>query len=354
MLEDEQKSDYIIRQVQLLVVDTDQRIYIEAMTGKKQIPPLPKIMRKTKKTPSLGVDAHIDFCNDLLDRAGASLMAQQNAALGIPSESHYTPRLSSKGDQNKSKGRRRKSEESGEESVTDAFEQKLEVARRELTSSSHLQDTNTKKRVKERRQRSQPEQLVVEFPTEDHRAAHRASRRKNRPEYSDPPSMVVSRKSRHSLKDDSERTADTEVSFNTAIEELNRKDSKDREKKKNKKKKKKQILGDFDDEFDWSESSIVWGDEELSSDEESPQPRQVCEGSSSAKDPSGMNFSTHKMFRRSTGGGGSVLSCGGRSRDPACSSSRSVMSSGSFRSERSNPLWQSFSVMNISRKQLEP
>ena len=326
------------------------------MTGKKQIPPLPKIIRKTKKTPPLEVDAHIDLCNDLLDRAGASLMAQQNAALGIPSESHYTPRLSSKGDQHKRSKGRRVSEESGEESVTDAFEQKLEIARRELTSSSHLQDTNTKKRVKERRQRSQPEQLVVEFPTEDHRAAHRASRRKNRPECSDPPSMLskdLSRKGRHSLKDDSERTADTEVSFNTAIEELNRKDSKDREKKINKKKKKKQILGDFDDEFDWSESSIVWGDEELSSDEESPQPRQVCDESSSAKDPSGMNFSTHKAFRRSTGGG-SVLSCGGRSRDPACSSSRSVMSSGSFRSERSNPLWQSFSVMNISRKQLEP
>lgn len=318
------------------------------MTGKKQIPPLPKIIRKTKKTPPLEVDARIDLCNDLLDRAGASLMAQQNAGLGIPSESHYTPRLSSKGDQNKSKGRCRKSEESGEDSVADAFEKKLEVARRELTSSSHLQVTNTK-RAKERRQQRQPEQLVVEFPTEDHRAAHRASRRKSRPEGSDPSSMVVSRKSRHSLKDESERTADTEVSFDTAIEELN---SKDREKKK--KKKKKQILGDFEDEFDWSESSIVWGDEELSSDEESPQPRQVCEGSSSAKDPSGMNFSTHKAFRRSTGGGGSVISCGGRSRDPACSSSRSVMSSGSFRSERSNPLWQSFSVMNISRKQLEP
>ena len=207
------------------------------MTGKKQIPPLNKIMRKTKKTPPLEVDAHIDLCNDLLDRAGASLMAQQNGAVGIPSESHYTPRLSSKGDQHKRSKGRRVSEESGEESVTDAFEQKLEIARRELTSSSRLQDTNTKKRVKERRQRSQPEQLVVEFPTEDHRAAHRASRRKNRPECSDPmPSMVVSRKGRHSLKDDSERTADTEVSFNTAIEELNRKDSKDREKKKNKKK----------------------------------------------------------------------------------------------------------------------
>ena len=316
------------------------------MTGKKQIPPLHKIMRKTKKPPPLEVDAHIDLCNDLLDRAGASLMAQQNAALGIPSESHYTPR-SNRGDLNRAKGRH-KSEESGEESVTDAFEQKLEVARRELTSSSHLQDTNTK-RVKERRQRCQPEQLVVEFPTENHRVAHRASRRKNRPECSDPPSMamVVSRKSRHSLKDDSERTADTEVSFNTAIEELN---SKDREKKK----KKKQILGDFTDEFDWSESSIVWGDEECSSDEESPQPRQVCEESSSARDPSGMNFSTNKMFRRSTGGGGSVISCGGRSRDPACSSSRSVMSSGSFRSERSGSLWQSLSGRNISRKQLEP
>jgi hypothetical protein len=311
------------------------------MTGKKQIP---KIMRKTKKTPPLEVDAHIDLCSDLLDRAGASLMAQQNAALGIPSESHYIPR-SNKGDLNRAKGRH-KSEESGEESVADAFEQKLEVARRELTSSSHLKVNNTK-RVKERRQRRQPEQLVVEFPTENHRAAHRASRRKNRSsECSDPTSMVVStRKSRHSLKDDSERTADTEVSFNTAIEELNSKD-------RGKKKKKKQILGDFTDEFDWSESSIVWGDEECSSDEESPQPRQVCEESSSAKDPSGMNFSTHKMFRRSTGGGGSVLS--GRSRDPACSSSRSVMSSGSFRSERSNPLWQSFSAMNISRKQLEP
>lgn len=311
------------------------------MTGKKQTHTNPlTAMWKAPKPPASEVETHIDICNDLLERAGASLTERSAAADG---KSKKTSRRS-RGGQCRPKGKHGH-KEPDDESVTDAFETKLgAVANTKMCVEGRRKDLMVD--YQERRRRRQSEQLVVEFPHENVRA-HRAQRSFSEPDA--PPMTKESRKDR--LKNNiSDRTAETEVSFDEAIEELG---SKDREKKKKRKKKKKEILGDFTDQLDWSESSIVWGDEECSceecsSDEESPQP----------KDPGGVNFSTSTMFRRSTDGGRSVLSGSSsrRSRDPTCS--RSVMSADlnvSFRSVDSrSKLWQSLSTMNVSRKKLEP
>ncbi|KAL7435293.1 hypothetical protein ACHAXM_004625 [Skeletonema potamos] len=180
-----------------------------------------------------------------------------------------TSRRSRCGQHRPPKGRHQP-EEAGKESIKDAFERKLEAV------------AITKRRVKgrreelvvdfqERRCRRQSEQLVVEFPSANARAyrAHRSF------DSSIPPLAKESRKTRLT-NDISERTVDTEVSFEEVTEDRN---NRFKETTKNKTKK-QQVLGDFTDKFDWSESSIVWGDEECSSDEES----------SSARDPNDKNL----------------------------------------------------------------
>lgn len=308
------------------------------MSGTKQSRTNPlQAMWRTPKTPASEVDEHIDLCNDLLERVDASWAERANAAAA--GGGMKTSRRSRCGQHRPPKGRHQP-EEAGKESMKDAFERKLEAV------------ASTKRRVKgrreelmvdfqERRCRRQSEQLVVEFPSANARAyrAHRSF------DASIPPLVKESRKTRLT-NDISERTVDTEVSFEEVTEDRN---SRFKETTK-KKTKKQQVLGDFTDKFDWSESSIVWGDEECSSDEES----------SSARDPNGVNFARSTKFRRSSDQRRSILSSRSgsrRSREPSCS--RSLMSADlSFRSVESsgsnNPLWQSFSTLNVSFKKLEP
>jgi len=303
-----------------------------------RINPLQKMWKAPKPSTS-EVETHIDMCNDLLGRAGASMTERANAAADGKSEAKIFRR--SRGGQHRPKGKH-EPEALGQETDIDPFEAKLKAVaitnRRVKGSQEELMVD-----FQERRRRRQSEKLVVDFPSESARA--RRIRRAHRTIAS---TTTESRKPR--LKN-SVRTTDTEDSFDDVIEGINRNDRVKNQKKEEKKKKKNQILGDFTDKFDWSESSIVWGDEECSSDEGSSRSHEVCK-----LDPSGANF-TSTMFRKSSGGERSILSGSGhrgrrRSRDPTFS--RSVMSAGSTESSRSIPLWQSFSAMNVSRKKLEP
>jgi hypothetical protein len=311
------------------------------MQGKKQSRTNPlQTMWRAPKPPAFEVEEQIDLCNELLERVDVSLTERANATDGKKFKT--SSRSRARGGQHRPpKGKH----EPGKESVKDAFEKKLEAV---AITKRHVKGRREELMVDfpERRCRRQSERLVVEFPSENARA-HRA----HRYAASAPPLKKKSRKYR--LKN-SELTADTEVSFDELIEDLNSTD-----KETTKKKEKKQMLGDFTHKFDWSESSIVWGDEECSSDEETSKPHEAYEPSS-AKDPSGMNFTTSAKFRslKRSDRGRSILSRGGcrRSRDPTCS--RSVMSadlsSRSMESTGSNPLWQSLSTLNVSCKKLEP
>jgi hypothetical protein len=314
-----------------------------------------QVMSKAAKPPVSAVESHIDKCNELLGRAGASLEERANV-LATDGKSSVPKML------RRSRGGHRTTrispEEPRREADADSFETKLKDTantRRRVKGKQEELLVGFKDSDKERNHRRHSEKLVVDFPSEHTRTrrAHRSiatswtkgptsesakARRAHR-------SMATSwtKGSREPTLENSIRTADTELSFEDAI---NDPDSYVREiRKKKEKKGKKQTPGDLADQFDWSESSIVWGDEECSSDEESSN-SQVC------------NFSSTIFTSRSSSGGGerSIVSCNGRRRprDPACSRSFMDLSFRSTDSCPSNFLWQSFSSMNVSRKKLEP
>eukprot|EP00574_Skeletonema_japonicum_P005193 CAMPEP_0201717450 /NCGR_PEP_ID=MMETSP0593-20130828/3179_1 /ASSEMBLY_ACC=CAM_ASM_000672 /TAXON_ID=267983 /ORGANISM="Skeletonema japonicum, Strain CCMP2506" /LENGTH=247 /DNA_ID=CAMNT_0048207507 /DNA_START=239 /DNA_END=982 /DNA_ORIENTATION=- len=226
----------------------------------------------------------------------------------------------------RSRGGQYSPKEPGKESDTDSFETKLRataITKRRVKGSQEQVMVD----FKERRHRRQSEKLVVEFPSDSARA-RRAHRMKT--------ALMTKGSSKPCLKN-SIRTIDTEVSF----EDVTKAPNSSSDKKMDEKKGKGKILGDFTDKFDWSESSIVWGDEGCSFDEESPH--GVC-GFTSAKDTSEVNFTASNLFRKSS--------------RRSIASSRSLISADlSFRSaksRRSATQWQSFPKLNVSRKKLEP
>jgi len=259
-------------------------------------------------------EAHIDKCNNM----HASLAERANANEAAEAKIRR-----------RSRGGQYSPKEPGKESDTDSFETKLRataITKRRVKGSQEQVMVD----FKERRHRRQSEKLVVEFPSDSARA-RRAHRMKT--------ALMTKGSSKPCLKN-SVRTIDTEVSF----EDVTKAPNSSSDKKMDEKKGKGKILGDFTDKFDWSESSIVWGDEGCSFDEESPH--GVC-GFTSAKDTSEVNFTASNLFRKSSSG--EVRSI---------ASSRSLISADlSFRSaksRRSATQWQSFPKLNVSRKKLEP
>lgn len=268
-------------------------------------------MWKASTPPSS--EAHIDKCNNL----HASLGERANANNNKAAEAKIRRR---------SRGGQHRPKEPGKESDRDSSETKpraVAITKRRIKGSQEQLVVD----FKERRRRRKSEKLVVDFPSDSARArrAHQmnaASR--SRTKGSAKPHLK-----------NSIRTIDTEVSFEDVIKAPNSND-----KKKNEKKGKRQILGDFTDKLDWSESSIVWGDEWCSCDEESSH--EVCEFIP-AKDPSEVNSN---LFRKSSDGERSIASSG--------SLMLANLSVRSVESRQSTTLWQSFSKLNVSRKKLEP
>ncbi len=318
-----------------------------------------QVMSKAAKPPVSAVESHIDKCNELLGRAGASLEERAHVLAADGKSSVPKMRRRSRGGHRTT---RISPEEPKREADADSFETKLKDTantRRRVKGKQDELLVGFKDSDKERRHRRHSEKLVVDFPSE-HTRTRRAQRRSIAASWTKGStsestkarrahrSIATSwtKESREPVLKNSTQTADTEISFEDAINDPNSYVREIREKKNKEKKGKKQAPGDLADQFDWSESSIVWGDEECSSDEESSN-SQVC------------NFSSTNFTSRSSSGGGerSTVSCNGRRRrprDPACS--RSFMDH-SFRSTDSCPsnfLWQSFSSMNVSRKKLEP
>lgn len=295
----------------------------EVMTAgnNKKNAPMHQLWKKSPN-PTASVEAHIDRCNDLPERAVGSSSSKKTDRTRVDGALERSSRRSA---QHRSK-LKHESNKSGEKSAANAFETKsnaiaytkrvkggreeLVVDFQENRRRHHSEQQESRRRHSEPQQRirRQSEKLVVDFPTKNPRAHHRSPRRTLASS-----TAPMTKESRKTTLKDSDRTAETDVSLvDEAIEELIIKEEEN---------KKKNIQLQVTSELDWSQSSIVWGDEECSSDEESPQLR--------------------------------------RSRDPASSRSfMSLMSSDrSFRSlesSRSNPLWRSFSAMNVSRKQLEP
>lgn len=285
-----------------------------------------QLMSKAPKSPASAVESHIDKCNELLSRA--SLTEGANVAADGKS-SVPKMRRRSRGGQRRPKGRIGP-EEPGKEADVDSFQTKLQgaaITKRRVKGSQEELLVGFKDRDKERRRRRHSEKLVVEFPSESARArrAHRSIATSWTKGSREP---VLKNRS-------SVRTADTEVSFDDVI---NVPDSHDGEKKEKKDRRHTYV----DHKFDWSESSIVWGDEECSSDEES-----------SNSHTGGVNFTS-----RTSDGGRSIPSGNSRrrsrARDPAHSRGFMDLSFRSTDSCQSNSLWQSFSSMNVSRKKLEP
>lgn len=294
-----------------------------------------QVMSKAPKPPASAVESHIDKCNELLARA--SLTEGANVAADGKS-SVPKMRRRSRGGQRRPKGKIGP-EEPGKEADVESFETKLQgaaITKRRVKGSQEELLVGFKDRDKERRRRRHSEKLVVEFPSESARArrAHRSI------------ATSWTKGSREPVLKNSVRTADTEVSFDDVINDPN---SHDREKKE--KKDRRHTYGDLAHKFDWSESSIVWGDEECSSDEESSNSQ--ARNFSSAKGAGGVNFTS-----RTSDGGRSIPSGNSRrrsrARDPAHSRGFMDLSFRSTDSCQSNSLWQSFSSMNASRKNLEP
>ncbi len=270
-------------------------------------------MWKAPKPPTS--DTRIDKCNNL---HAASLGERVSADNNKAAEAKIRRR---------SRGGQHRPKEPGKESDSDSFEKPKAAAitkRRAKGSQEQLVVD-----FKERRRRPKSEKLVVDFPSAPRaRRAHQmnaASR--SRTKMSTKPHLK-----------NSIRTIDTEVSYEDAIKAINSYD-----KKKNEKKGKRQLLGDLD-KLDWSESSIVWGDEWYCCDEESSH--EVYEFIP-AKDPSEVTLTaTSNLPRQSSGGERSIAS------------SRSLMSANlsdrSVESRQSTTLWQSFSKLTVSRKKLEP
>ncbi|KAL7493062.1 hypothetical protein ACHAWT_002863 [Skeletonema menzelii] len=285
-----------------------------------------QVMSKAPKPPASAVETHIDKCNELLGRA--SLTEGANVAADGKSSVPKMRRRSRGIGQRRPKGKI--------VADVDSFETKLQdaaITKRRVKSSQEELLVGFKDRDKERRRRRHSEKLVVEFPSESARArrAHRSI------------TKSWTKGSKEPVLKNSIRTADTEVSFDDVINNPN---SHDREKKENKDK--RHTYGNLDRKFDWSESSIVWGDEECSSDEESSN-FQVRNFSSA--------IDAGEVTSRTSGGGRSIVPSGKSrrsSRDPTCSRSFMDLSFRSTDSCQSNSLWQSFSSMNVSRKKLEP
>ncbi len=268
-----------------------------------RIGPLQAMWKAPKPPPTS--DTHIDECNNLHASLGERASTDNNKA------AEAKIRRRSRCGQHRPK-------EPGKESDSDSFEKPRAVAitkRRTKGSQEQLVVD-----FKERRRRRKSEKLVVDFPSAPR--ARRAHQMKAA-------SRSRTRGSTEPHLKNSIQTIDTEVSFEDVIKPP----------KKNKKKGKRQVLSDLD-KLDWSESSIVWGDEWYCCDEESSH--EVCEFIP-AKDPSEVKSN---LLRKSSGGERSIAS------------SRSLMSANlsvrSVESRHSTTLWQSFSKLTVSRKKLEP
>ncbi len=269
-----------------------------------RIGPLQAMWKATKPPTS---DTNIDNCNNL----HASLVERASA-------DNQRPKI-----RRRSRGGQHRPKEPGKESDSDSFDKARAVAitkRRDKGSQEQLVVD-----FKERRRRRKSEKLVVDFPSAPRaRRAHQMNAA----------SRSRTKGSTKSHLKNSIQTIDTEVSYEDVVRPSSRND-----KKKKEKKGKRQVLSDLD-KLDWSESSIVWGDEWYCCEEETSH--EVCEFIP-AKDPGEVNSN---LLRKSSGGERSIAS------------SRSLMSANlsvrSVESRQSPSLWQSFSKLTVSRKKLEP
>ena len=226
-----------------------------------------------------------------------------------------------------SRGGQQKTIES-EDSHAVALKKRL-VTRRNIDRIEEGSQKQCNSRERSRKHRHRSEQLMVEFPSQ--KVRDRESGRKTKKE----PKKSLSK------NDISDRTAETVDSYIHNIEK--------------EKRKKKQLLGDFEDSFNWSQSSIVWGDEECCSYVDPSDACDVCKLSNAyAAESTGVKNEISTKSSRSSNRGGRVRSSrGSQHLDHSLSAAdhrvKSIATEPSL-----SPLWQSFSTIKVSSKKPEP